>query len=46
METGINHTYVFAEARKTKVDDFGSSKSWDLSDDGKFAYALGILFVF
>jgi hypothetical protein len=46
METGINHTYVFGEVRKTKVDDFGSSKSWDLSDDGKFAYALGILFVF
>jgi hypothetical protein len=45
-ESGINHTYVFAEARKTKVNDFGSSRSWDLSDDGKLAYSFGMLFVF
>lgn len=46
LDTGVNHTYVFGEARKTRVDDFGSSRSWDLSDDGDFAYALGLLFVF
>lgn len=46
LETGINHTYVYAEARKTKVNDFGSSKSWDLSDDGKLAWSFGMLFVF
>jgi hypothetical protein len=45
-ETGINHTYVFAEARKTKVDDFGSKKSWDLSDDSKLTWAFGVMFVF
>lgn len=46
LDTGINHTYVFAEARKTKVNDFGSSRSWDLSDDGKLSYAFGMMFVF
>ncbi len=45
-ETGINHTYVFAEARKTKVDDFGSKKSWDLSDDSRITWSVGMLFVF
>ncbi len=46
MDSGINHTYLFAEARKTKVNDFGSSKSWDLSDTGTLSYAFGMLFVF
>lgn len=45
-DSGVNHTYVFGEARKTKVDDFGSSKSWDLSDDGRFQYSFGLLLVF
>ena len=45
QDTGINHTYVFAEIRKTKVDDFGSSKSWDLSND-RVGYSFGMLFVF
>lgn len=45
-DTGINHTYFFGEVRKTKVDDFGSSKSWDLSDTGALQYNLGLLFVF
>jgi hypothetical protein len=46
QETGINHTYLFAEARKTSVDDFGSSKSWILSDKASPTWAFGILFVF
>jgi hypothetical protein len=45
-ETGINHTYIFAEGRKTKVDDFGSSKSWDLSDNRDISWAFGLLLVF
>lgn len=44
-DSGVNHTYVFFEARKTSIDDFGSSKSWDLSDKG-LSYAGGLLFVF
>ena len=45
-DSGINHTYVTGEVRKTKVDDFGSSRSWDLSDTGALQYNLGLLFVF
>lgn len=46
QETGINHTYVFAEARKTKVNDFGSRSSWDLSDDSSVTWSFGMLFDF
>ena len=46
QETGINHTYLFAEARKTSVDDFGSSTSWILSDKSSVTWAFGILWVF
>jgi hypothetical protein len=45
-ETGINHSYVFAEARKTYVDDFGSNKSWILSDKATVSWSFGLLFVF
>jgi hypothetical protein len=44
-DTGINHTYLFFEVTKRTVDDFGSSSSWILSDDG-VGYAGGLLFVF
>jgi hypothetical protein len=44
-DTGINHTYLTFDVTKTKVDDFGSSKSWDLSS-AKATYAFGLLFVF
>jgi hypothetical protein len=44
-DTGINHTYLFFDVTKTQVDDFGSSKSWDLSRIGP-AYAFGMMFVF
>ncbi len=30
-DSGVNHTYLFFEVTKAKIDDFGSSKSWDLS---------------
>ncbi len=44
-ETGINHTYAFAEIGKSWVDDFGSSTSWDLTDP-RLSFAFGLLFVF
>jgi len=44
--TGINHTYVFAEVRKTKVNDFGSSSSWNLSDRGGQSWSFGLMFVY
>lgn len=45
-DTGINHTYLFADATRSWVDDFGSSKSWDLSTRAKLSYAFGMMFVF
>jgi len=44
--TGINHTYLVAELRRTKVDDFGSSKSWILSDHGGRTWSFGLMFVY
>jgi hypothetical protein len=44
-ETGIKETYLFFDATKSKIDDFGSSKSWDLSDES-LSLAGGLLFVF
>jgi hypothetical protein len=44
-DTGINHTYLFFDVTKSWVKDFGSSKSWDLSDE-KASLAFGMLFVF
>lgn len=45
-DVGINHTYLFLEAARDTVDGFGSSKSWDLSNDKSLAWSGGILFVF
>jgi hypothetical protein len=44
-ESGVNDTYLFFEVTKSKVNDFGSSSSWDLSDE-KLTLAGGLLFVF
>jgi hypothetical protein len=44
-DAGVNHTYLFFEATKSSVDDFGSSSSLDLSDED-FAFGGGLLFVF
>lgn len=44
-ETGVNHTYLFFDVTKSKIDDFGRSRSWDLSDD-KVSLAGGLLFIF
>jgi hypothetical protein len=45
-DTGINHTYLFADVTRSWVDDFGSSKSWDLSTRAKLSYGFGMMFVF
>ncbi len=44
-ESGVNHTYLFFEVVTGKIDDFGSSKSWDLSPEG-LSLAGGMTFVF
>ena len=44
-ETGINQTYVFVDFTKSYIADFGSTRSWDLSDD-QITIAGGLLFVF
>jgi len=44
-DSGVNHTYLFAEARKTTIDDFGSKSSWILSEKN-IAWSGGLLFVF
>jgi hypothetical protein len=44
-ETGVNHTYLFFDVTKSQVDDFGGSKSWDLSDE-RLSLGGGLLFIF
>jgi hypothetical protein len=45
QDTGINHTYLFMDITRSQVNNFGSGKSWDLSDD-QATFAGGLLFVF
>jgi hypothetical protein len=44
-DLGINQTYIFVDATKSYIKDFGSSRSWDLSDEST-TLAGGLLFVF
>lgn len=44
-DAGVNDTWLFFDVTKTKVDDFGSSKSWDLSDED-LSLSGGLMFVF
>ncbi|HET8540567.1 MAG TPA: MXAN_2562 family outer membrane beta-barrel protein [Anaeromyxobacter sp.] len=44
-DSGVNHTYLTFDVSKSYVDDFGSSTSWDLSNED-LSFALGLLFVF
>jgi hypothetical protein len=44
-EVGVNHTALYLDVTKSKVDDFGSKKSWDLSED-LVAWSGGLLLVF
>lgn len=44
-DQGVNHTYLFFEVTKSSIDDFGSSSSWDMSDED-VSFAGGLMFVF
>lgn len=44
-DTGVNHTYLFFDVTHAQVDDFGSSKSWDLSTKG-VSLQGGLMLVF
>jgi len=44
-ETGVDHTALYFDVTKSKVDDFGSKKSWDLSDK-KLMWSGGLLLAF
>jgi hypothetical protein len=44
-DSGIKHTMLVFEAAQTKVKDFGSHVSWDLSNDGT-QLSFGLLFAF
>jgi len=45
-DSGVNHTYLFFEVSKSSVKDFGSSSSWNLSDDRSVSVAGGLLLAF
>jgi hypothetical protein len=44
-ESGAAHTMLYFDVTKDKVDDFGSSKSWDLTSD-KLFWSAGLTVVF
>jgi hypothetical protein len=44
-DSGINHTWLYFEVEKSRVDDFGSKKSWNLSDE-RLSLAGGLRLVF
>lgn len=44
-DSGVNHTYLFFEVKKSWIDDFGSASSWDLSDEN-LTLTGGLLFAF
>lgn len=44
-EAGVNHTALYFDVTKSKVDDFGSKKSWDLTEK-KLLWSGGLLLVF
>lgn len=45
MDSGVNHTFLYFEVTRSSVDDFGSSRSWNLSDQ-KLSLGFGLLFAF
>jgi hypothetical protein len=44
-DSGIKHTMLVFEAQDAKLDDFGSSSSWDLSNAG-VSLTFGLMFTF
>lgn len=45
VDTGVNQTWLYFEVEKSTVDDFGSSSSWNLSDE-ELTLAGGLRLVF
>ena len=45
QDVGINHTILYVDVTKARVDNFGSKSSWNLSPDS-LQWSLGLLFVF
>jgi hypothetical protein len=45
-DSGVNHTALYFDVTRSKVDDFGSKKSWDLSEKNKLFWSGGLLLVF
>ncbi|MGB8931933.1 MAG: MXAN_2562 family outer membrane beta-barrel protein, partial [Anaeromyxobacteraceae bacterium] len=44
-DSGVNETWLYFEVEKSRVDDFGSETSWNLSDE-KLTLAGGLRMVF
>ncbi|HSM92828.1 MAG TPA: MXAN_2562 family outer membrane beta-barrel protein [Anaeromyxobacteraceae bacterium] len=44
-DSGVNQTWLFFEVERSRVDDFGSTRSWNLSDE-KLTMAGGLRLVF
>jgi hypothetical protein len=44
-DSGVNDTWLVVDVTKSFVDDFGSSDSWDLSDES-WSLGFGVMFVF
>jgi hypothetical protein len=44
-DAGVNDTYLFFEVTRRSVHDFGSSSSWNMSDED-FGMNFGLMFVF
>jgi hypothetical protein len=44
-DVGVNHTALYFDVTKSRVNDFGSKKSWDLSEK-KLLWSGGLLLVF
>jgi hypothetical protein len=44
-DSGVNRTYLYLDATRTFVDDFGAKDSWDLSGKG-VVFSGGLLLVF
>ncbi len=45
-DVGIAHTGLYFDVTKSKVKDFGSKKSWDMSEKDKLFWSAGLLISF
>jgi hypothetical protein len=46
QNAGLHDVFLFADATKSVIDDFGSRTSWDLSDATQLRWSAGLLFTF